>query len=121
MADFFSQYTTATSGTVTAQDTGQNVQLVHEAGLTLTLTIAFPANPVDGQTFSVSSVGGITTLTLTAVVGTIMNALSTLGVGGLGTWMYSLIVEVAFGVAVPIPTMPLLSIVMAGVAPLLPT
>jgi len=82
------QRTTATSGTVTAQDTQQNVQIIHDAGVTVSLTIAFPSNPFNGQMIFISSAGGITTLSLTTVVGTISNALTTLGVGGNGRYIY---------------------------------
>ena len=51
------QLSSATSGTITAVNTQQNIILVHDAGATLTLTIAFPANPVDGQQFVITSAG----------------------------------------------------------------
>lgn len=74
------QYTTSTSGTVTMNDTGQDVDLIHDAGATVTLTIAFPATPFNGQKVRLTSVGGITTMTLTSG-GTITNALTTLSTG----------------------------------------
>ena len=82
------QISTATSGTVTAQDTKQDVTLIHDA-TALTLTIQMPASPVDGQTVIVTTSGGITALTLSAVVGTIVSALSTLGIGSTGRYIYS--------------------------------
>jgi len=82
------QYTTATSGTVTATDTGQDTVLIHNAGVTLSLTIAFPATPVDGQMFCMTSVGGITTLALTSAL-TIVASLTSMSAGGNGTWMYN--------------------------------
>ena len=43
------QYSTITSGTITANDTKQNVQVIHNAAsLAATLTASFPANPADG-------------------------------------------------------------------------
>ncbi len=80
--------TTATSGTYTAPDTQQNVLLVHEAGLTLTFTIAFPATPLNGQQVSFVSTGGIAGLTLSAVVGTIINALTNMTAGVPATYTY---------------------------------
>jgi len=82
------QITTATTGTVTAQDTKQDLVIVHDAAA-LTLTIQMPASPVDGQTVIVTTSGGITALTLSAAVGTIVSALSTLGIGSTGRYIYS--------------------------------
>lgn len=76
------QYTTVTSGTVTGNDTGQNVQIIQDGTLAVSLTIAFPATPVNGQIFGVTSVGGITTVSMTSTVGTIINALTTMASGG---------------------------------------
>lgn len=83
------QISSATSGTVTANDTGQDVDLIHDAGVTLTLTIAFPATPINGQVITIGSQGGITTLTLTAAVGTIMNALTGMAAGTRGRFQYA--------------------------------
>lgn len=82
------QYSTVTSGTITAQDTAQDVQIVHDAGATVTLTIALPATPFNGQKVGITSNGGITTLTLSTVVGSITNALTTLAAGGCATYIY---------------------------------
>ena len=82
------QLTTATSGTVTANDTGQDVDLIHDAGVTVSLTIAFPANPINGQIFTIGSQGGITTLNLTATIGTIINALTGMAAGSRGRYQY---------------------------------
>jgi len=82
------QITTATTGTVTAQDTKQDLVIVHDAAA-LTLTIQMPASPVDGQTVIVTTSGGITALTLSAVVGTIVSALGTLSIGSTGRYIYS--------------------------------
>jgi hypothetical protein len=82
------QLSTATSGTVTPIDTQQDLILIHDAAVTATLTIPFPDSPRDGQSFTICSVGGITTLTLSTLVGTIANTLTTLPVGGTGTWRF---------------------------------
>lgn len=81
------QATSATSGTVTAQDTQQDLILVHDAGATLSLTVKFPANPVSGQLFCFSTVSGITTLGLNSVFTIVGNVVS-LATGGTGTWCY---------------------------------
>lgn len=82
------QYTTLTSGTVTVNNTNQDVQVIHDAGATVTLTIAFPANPFNGQILGIASTGGVTTLTLSAAVGTILNAITTLAGGGASRYQY---------------------------------
>ena len=41
------QNTTSTSGTVTATDTQQDLIMVHDAGTTATLTIAFSSTPIN--------------------------------------------------------------------------
>lgn len=82
------QLSTAISGTVTPMDTQQDLTLIHDAAATVTLTIPFPATPKNGQSFTVCSVGGITTLTLTTLVGTIANTVTTMPVGGTGTWKF---------------------------------
>lgn len=85
------QYSTASSGTVTMTDTQEDIQLIHEdVLLTASLTIAFPANPVDGQRVHIASALGITSLTLTAAVGTLLSALTTLAAGGSGGYMFRL-------------------------------
>jgi len=88
MADLFKQRSTLTSGTIPIQDTKQDVQLIHDAAsLAVTLTITFPASPVDGQIFGVTSTLGVTTLTLTSAI-TIVNALTALVAGGFARWIY---------------------------------
>ena len=80
----------ATSGTITGNTTQQDQIVAHDAGATVTMTIAFPNPPRDNQSFTIGSVGGITTLTLTAVTGTIANLITTLATGGSVTYRYSL-------------------------------
>jgi len=82
------QRSTATSGTESAPDTSNEVVFIHEAGVTASLTYNFPPNPIDKQKVTVMSVGGITALTLSAVVGTIINTITTLAGGGCATYMY---------------------------------
>jgi len=89
MADLFIQYSSATSGTITAQDTKQDSAIIHNNGsLAVTLTIAFPAAPRDGQRFIVVSALGVTTLTLSSAI-TIIGGITALSAGGFATWIYS--------------------------------
>lgn len=83
------QITTATSGTVNVDNTQQNVILVHDAGLTLNLTVNFPTNPKDGQTVIVCSSGGIIALILTSVVGSVLGALTGMAANTTGRYVFS--------------------------------
>lgn len=84
----FKQYSTATSGTVAIQDTKQDVQLIHNgSALAATLTITFPASPVDGQTFSLASKIGVTVLTMSGA-GTILGGLTALVANSFAAYMY---------------------------------
>jgi hypothetical protein len=99
MATFHKQYSTATSGTISIQNTKQDVHLIHDNGsLAATLTITFPANPVDGQKFGVTSNLGVTALTLTSAI-TIVNALTAIVAGGFATWMYDVTANKWFRIA----------------------
>lgn len=89
MANLVATVSAATSGTVTMPDTKQDCIVFHDAGVTASLTIAFPANPIDCQRVCISSVAGITTLTLTTAVGSIINALTTIAAGTPSAYMYS--------------------------------
>ena len=82
------QKTTATTGNITAIDTQQDLVMIHDAGVTLTLSVAFPSTPVNGQLFNLCSVGGITALTLTTVIGTISNIITTMSTGGAANWRF---------------------------------
>ena len=78
------QYSTVATGTITAQDTKQDIMLVHNAAaLASTLTIAFPATPIDGQIFGITSALGITALTISG--GTTTNSISTMAAGSYAT------------------------------------
>ena len=88
MVNLIKQYSTSTSGTVTAQDTKQDIQLIHNgASLAATLTVTFPATPTDGQVFSIASSLGVTLLTLTSSI-TILSGITSLTAGGFASWMY---------------------------------
>lgn len=88
MQNTYVQISSATSGTVPCQNTGQDVILIHEAGVTLSMTIAMPDAPVDTQKVSIISTGGVTTLSLTTLVGSIINAITTLVAGTPVAYMY---------------------------------
>lgn len=72
------QRTISTAGTVTVVPTSIDFVLVHEAGVTATLTIALPTSPKNNQTVTIMSVGGITDLTITTPSGTIIGTVTTL-------------------------------------------
>lgn len=84
----YKQRTSATSGTVTIDQTGTDVQLIHTAALTATLTIAMPSSPYDGQIVSIASDNGITALTLSTGIGSILNAITTMAAGGTIYYMW---------------------------------
>lgn len=83
------QYSTVGTGsTINVVDTHDEVQLIHENSLVAVLTIAFPDNPVDGQRIYIATVGGVTALTLTASVGSIVSTITTLASGGVACFIY---------------------------------
>lgn len=77
----------STSGTDTLSNTGQDVRYIHDAGLTVTKTIVFPANPVDGQMVSIGACTAIVTITLNSSA-TIKNNIVSMAAGSTKTWMY---------------------------------
>lgn len=84
------QYSSITSGTLTCTNTQQDLMVIHEAGLTLSMTFAFPANPADGQAVTLISPGGITSLNITATVGSVINAITGMVAGSPATYIYYL-------------------------------
>lgn len=88
MANFIKQVSTATSGTISMPDTKQDCVLIHDAaGLAVTLTIAFPGSPADGQQVKFISTLGVTTLTLSAG-STIVGGLVALAALGFASFIY---------------------------------
>ena len=88
MANLLKQYSTPTSGTITALDTQQDIHIIHNgASLSATLTVVFPTAPADGQIFGISSGLGITLLTNTSVK-TIIGALSSIVAAGYASYIY---------------------------------
>jgi hypothetical protein len=82
------QYSTISSGTITAIDTGQDVHIIHDAGaLSAALSIEFPSSPNDGQTFGFSSGNGITALTLISVR-SIIGGVGSLVAAGYASYIY---------------------------------
>jgi len=90
MANLVKQYSAITSGTITASNTQQDVQIIHNAvSLAVTMTIAFPTTPIDGQVIRFCSVLGVTTLTLSAGV-SILGTLNSLAAMGFASYMYDI-------------------------------
>ena len=88
MANFIKQVSTATSGTISLSDTKQDVVLIHDAGsLAITLTITFPASPIDGQQLRIASTLGVTTLTLSSGL-SIIGVITTIAAGGFASYIY---------------------------------
>jgi hypothetical protein len=86
----YNQYSTAASGTVAIMDNKSDTVLIHEAAsLAATLTITFPATPVDGQQVTILSVKGVTAVTATSQTGTLATALTAIAAGTAVTYMYS--------------------------------
>lgn len=81
---------TATSGTINLPNTQQDVIFLHDAGVTAGLTVNFPSTPVDGQMVIIASAGGIVSLNIGAVVGTVLNTMTGVTTGGNATWIYNL-------------------------------
>lgn len=83
------QYSTAGTGsTIIIADTQDEVQLIHETVLVAVLTITLPDTPADGQRVYISSVGGVTALTLTTLVGSITSIATSLIAGGIVCYLY---------------------------------
>lgn len=84
------QYSTAATGsTITCTDTTDDIQIIHEdTVLTVALTLAMPATPVDGQRIYFMSVKGVTTLTMSTSTGTIVSALTTLAANTAMCFIY---------------------------------
>lgn len=87
---YIQQSTAGTGTTVTCQDTGQNVLVVHNTAGIATLTLALPATPIDGQVIRFSSGGGIVTLTVTSAFAgsTIIGAVATVATGTAQEFTY---------------------------------
>ena len=90
MENLVKQYSTLTTGTVTALDTQQNVLIIHNAAsLAVTLTMVVPTTPKDGQGFSIVSSLGVTTLTITSAK-VVLGIITTIPANGFASWVYDI-------------------------------
>lgn len=80
------QYSAPTTGS-TVNSNGAEYLVINPTGALLALTVTFPASPVDGQIFNVSSTQAITTTTFTSS-GTIDGNLTGLAANGTAGWIY---------------------------------
>jgi hypothetical protein len=83
-------YFTPLTGTTVQYPNATSDVILDPAGTLAALTVAFPTNPADGQNIVVSTSQTITTLTLTATVGTVLNAPATLVAGTAFEYKYLL-------------------------------
>jgi hypothetical protein len=67
-------YAQPLSGATVTCASGQDVTIIDPAGALLSLTVALPSGPVDGERACLSFTQAVTTLTLTAGTNTIKNA-----------------------------------------------
>lgn len=85
------QYSTVSSGTITADDVGTDMVIIHEAAaIAIAMTINLPATPADAQRVTIMSVNGITALTLNSPLGGLTTTLTTLLSGNSGTYIWSM-------------------------------
>ncbi len=83
----FVQYVTPSAGdTVTITGSANTTLLLNPAGTLLTLTIALPSSPVDGDRVQIGSSQIITTLSIT---GTIVGTMATIALGGFASFCYN--------------------------------
>lgn len=80
-------YSTVNTGTIAFTQMNQNIQLIQEAAVAVSLTITFPSSPFNGQVVTINSTGGITSLTLSSA-SSILNALTTMVTGGCAGYTY---------------------------------
>lgn len=74
-------YVVPTTGTTIQYPNATSEYVLNPAGTLAALTVAFPTNPTDGQNIIVTATQTITALTLTTIVGTILNAPTTIAAG----------------------------------------
>lgn len=82
------QLATNTSGTIQSINTQQDLIVIHEAGLSINISWALPANPRDGQRVTLTSVGGITAVAINSAIGTVVNAINGMSAGAPATYIY---------------------------------
>lgn len=82
------QYVTPSTGdTVTVNSTGHVRLLINPSGSLLTLTVALPGSPSDGDLIQIGSSQIITTLTMSG--GTIIGALTALAVATFASYIFN--------------------------------
>lgn len=82
------QYATpATGATITVNSNGFTSLFINPAGTIATLTITLPGSPSDGDRVQIGASQIITAVTMNG--GTILGGLTTMGVGGFATYVYS--------------------------------
>jgi len=81
------QYVDPSSGS-TVQSNGRRQLIIGHAGTLASLTIKFPAGPVNGQIFDVSIDDVVTTLTLSAIGFTIKGTITTSASGAGSSWVF---------------------------------
>jgi len=90
MANYLQRSTAGTGSTITFDSAGGDVHLTHDTTLAAAITLALPTSPIDGMKCYFVSVGGITALTMTASVGSILGGLTSVGANSPFCMMYSL-------------------------------
>lgn len=85
------QVAVPTAGATVTCD-GSPVLALNHSSLILTLTVALPASPRDGQQICVGSRSAVTTLTMTHAK-TIQSALTAFAALGYGRWVFSSTVD----------------------------
>lgn len=84
------QRITQTSGTVTYYTTAADIWLLFDNSSTIaTITVPFPDNPGDGQSFGISARSDITALTLSTSSIPISGSITTLSGGNCVRWVYN--------------------------------
>lgn len=84
--DVIQTATPSTGGTVSAANS-TTVLFINNPALLVSLTVALPSAPADGQRLTVCANAGVTTMSFTG--GTVRGALSTFGASGYARFIYS--------------------------------
>lgn len=85
------QVATPSAGATVSAD-GSPMLALNHSSLILTLTVAMPATPRDGQQIAIGSRSAVTTLTMTHAK-TIYGALTAFAALGFGRWVFSATVD----------------------------
>jgi hypothetical protein len=83
-------FTPTTGTTVAPVAVHEDIRaIITPAGTLSTLTFTLPIASSDGQHVSLSSSATVTTLTLNSAAGSVVGALTTIGVGGFANYVWS--------------------------------